>query len=236
MNDLNTIIKTELTALGADIIGFGSLLELPAEVREHLPTGICVAVAYPKDVIRGISEYPTMEYFEWYNKLNEKLDMLVTKGASFLIDRGYKAVAQTRNMVGSGESRRDSEDNNNTTLPHKTVATRAGIGWIGKCALLVTKEYGSAVRISSILTDAPLQTAQPVNTSLCGECMLCAKSCPGGAVSGKLWDVSIYRDEFFDPIKCRQTAKERAKIGFGGENITICGKCIEVCPWTQANN
>ncbi|MCL2628311.1 MAG: epoxyqueuosine reductase [Oscillospiraceae bacterium] len=224
MNELSEKVKSELLLLGADLVGFGNLEELPVDVRGGLPVGISVAVKYPKDVILGIKEYPTREYFDWYNKLNESLDMLVTKGAQFLRDMGYNAVAQTRDNVGYGEG------NDNTTLPHKTVATRAGIGWIGKCALLVTKEYGSAIRISSILTDAPLHTAQPVNASLCGDCLLCTKHCPAGAVSGKLWDISVYRDEFFDPVKCRKTARERAKIGFGGEDITICGKCIEVCP------
>ena len=236
MNSIDEEIKSKLLHYGADIVGFGSLEQLPDNVREGLPIGIIVAIAYPKEVICGISQYPTQEYCDWYHKLNDKLDMLVTKGAALLRDKGYKAVAQSRDKVGSGELRNSGESNDNTLLPHKTVATRAGIGWIGKCALLVTKKYGSAIRISSILTDAPLQTAEPVNSSLCGDCMLCTKNCPAGAVSGKLWDVSVYRDEFFDPVKCRKTARERARLGFGGENITICGKCIEICPYTNCSS
>lgn len=185
-----------------------------------------MAVKYPKEVIRGISDLPTQEYFNWYNKLNERLDMLVTLGAEALQMQGYTSIAQTRAQVGKGETK------NNTVLPHKTVATRAGIGWIGKSALLVTEQYGSMIRISSILTDAPLITAAPVNQSKCGECTICRDACPAGAVSGKVWDVGLYRDEFFDPVKCRKIARERAKQGFGGEN-TICGKCIEVCPYTR---
>jgi len=223
---LNDKIKDELIRLGADIVGFGRLDELPENVRNGLPVGISVAVAYPKEIIRGITELPTHEYHDWYNKLNERLDAIVTRGAEILRETGYKAIAQTREYVGNGES------GDNTTLPHKTVATRAGMGWIGKSALLVTEKYGSAVRLSSILTDAPLETAVPFNKSKCGKCMICANACPAGAVSGKLWEVGVYRDEFFDPVKCRQTARERSKQGFGG-NVTICGKCIEVCPYTQ---
>ena len=220
-------IKNELLRLGADIIGFGSLHELPDNVREGLPVGISVAVAYPKKVIRSITELPTHEYHEWYNKLNNRLDMIVARGAEMLCEMGYKAIAQTREYVGNGESK------DNTTLPHKTVATRAGIGWIGKSALLVTEKYGSAIRLSSILTDAPFNTALPVNKSKCGSCMICTNACPGGAVSGKAWEVGIYRDEFFDQVKCRKTARERSKQGFGGD-VTICGKCIEVCPYTRS--
>ena len=227
MTDLNCTVETELLQLGADIVGFGNLTGLYDKVRERLPVGISVAVVYPAFVIRGIAELPTQEYREWFDKLNAKLDNIASCGADALHDMGYRAVAQTREYVGSGEN------NDSTILPHKTVATRAGIGWIGKSALLVTDKYGSAIRLSSILTDAPLDTTSPINKSKCGTCMICANACPGNAVSGQLWEIGLYRDEFFDPVACRKTARERAKKGFGGENITICGKCIESCPYTQ---
>ena len=226
MDDITNYIKDELLCHGADLVGIGDLTELPPEVRGNLPTGICVAVKYPDEVIKGIADLPTQEYCAWYNKLNERLDMLVTLGGKALQMFGHTAIAMTRAQVGNGEA------GNNTTLPHKTVATRAGIGWIGKSALLVTEQYGSMIRISSILTDAPLKTAKPVNGSKCGKCMICTEACPGEAISGKEWERGLFRDEFFDPIKCRTTARERARQGFGGE-ITICGKCIEVCPYTR---
>lgn len=226
MSKLTEFIKDELFCHGADLVGIGDLTELPSTVRNNLPVGICVAVKYPKEVILGISDLPTQEYCDWYYKLNERLDMLVTLGAEALQIKGYTAIAKTRALVGDGEKEYK------TLLPHKTVATRAGLGWIGKCALLVTEQYGSMIRISSILTDAPLKTSSPANHSKCGDCMVCTKACPAGAVSGKEWEIGLYRDEFFDPIKCRKTARERTMQGFGGD-ITICGKCIEICPYTR---
>ena len=219
-------IKTELFRLGADIIGFGDLSEIPYDKRSGMPVGISVAVAYPPEIIRGISVLPTQEYREWYDRLNERLDDIVTRGAEMIKDLGYQAIAQTREYAGSGEF------TDVTTLPQKTIATRAGIGWIGKSALLVTERYGSAVRLSSILTDMPLKTTSPIDKSFCGDCMICTKACPAGAVSGMLWEAGLQRDASFDAIRCRKTASERAKLGFGG-GATICGKCIEVCPYTQ---
>ena len=226
MNELTQRIKTELLYFGADDVGFGDLTGLPDNVLAGLPVGVSIVVVYPQKVIRGIAELPTQEYREWYDKLNERLDAIVSRGAELLRGLGYKALAQTLAFVEHNQIGYD------TSLPHKTVATRAGIGWIGKSALLVTEKYGSAIRLSSILTDAPLCTAEPVTESRCGDCMVCANACPAGAVSGKLWKAGQYRDEFFDPVKCHIKARERAMLGFGGE-ITICGKCIEICPHTQ---
>ena len=225
-SDINLTIETELLRLGADAVGFGDLSELPEDSREGLPFGVSVIVVYPGEVIRGISQLPTREYREWYDALNLRLDMLVTRGADMLREMGCKAVAQTREYVGSGES------HDSTVLPHKTVATRAGIGWIGKSALLLTEKYGSAVRLSSILTDAPFDTAPPNNSSRCGDCTVCADACPAGAILGKSWQPGLCRDELLDPVKCRKTARERARQGFNGD-MTICGKCIEVCPYTR---
>lgn len=226
MKELTDAIREELTGLGADLVGFGGLSELPAEQRAGLPIGVCVALKYPKEVIRGIAELPTREYYEQYNRLNERLDAVVTGGAELLRSLGYQAVAQTRAYVGQYES------DLNTRLPHKTVATRAGLGWIGKCALLITREYGSMVRLSTILTDAPLAAAEPIDESRCGACSACTEACPAGAVSGRLWQVGLERDAFFNAAACRKTARERAVQGFGVE-LTICGKCIEVCPYTR---
>ena len=226
MDDVGAFLRTELLRHGADLVGYGDLTALPAEVREGLPVGVCVAVKYPKEVIRGIAELPTREYYEYYDSLNEKLDGLVTLGAEALKKLGYQAIAKTCELVDRAAT------DYSTLLPHKTVATRAGIGWIGKCALLVTPQYGSMVRISSILTDAPLQCAEPIDESRCWECMECAKACPGGAVSGRLWNVDTPREAFYDAIKCRKTARARALQSFGVE-ISQCGKCIEVCPYTK---
>jgi epoxyqueuosine reductase QueG len=226
MKTLTELIKEHLISNGADLVGVGDLTALPPEVRQSLPVGVCVAVKYPRDVIMGIHDMPTREYYEHYNSINVKLDNLVTTGEVFLKEQGYRAIAQTIDFVAKNETNYDS------LLPHKTVATRAGLGWIGKSALLVTKEFGSALRISSILTDAPLIPNSPYNSSLCGDCTVCEKACPANAIKGNLWDVSTPRDMLFNAVACRKEARKRALQSFCIE-ITQCGKCIEVCPYTR---
>lgn len=117
-------------------------------------------------------------------------------------------------------------------MPHKTVAVMAGLGWIGKSALFITEEYGSAVRLTSVLTDAPVDYNKSIIWSKCGGCMLCYEACPGKAISGREWSPDIDRDDFFDAMACRKKAREIAANTLN-KKITLCGKCIEVCPYTK---
>lgn len=226
MHSTSDDVKQLLTSKGADLVGFADLSALPQEQRSGMPFGISVALKYPPQIIRGIRELPTPAYLEWYNKLNEQLDELARAGAEMLQQLGYAAIAQTRTQVELGATALSS------VLPHKTIATCAGLGWIGKSALLVTPQFGSMIRLSSILTDAPLEPAQPIRTSRCGNCMICVQACPGAAILGCNWQPELKRESFFDAAQCRETALQRSLVGLGEEK-TICGKCIEICPYTQ---
>ena len=118
--------------------------------------------------------------------MNTRLDTLGMICEEFLIDKGYHAYAQTKKRLGT-----DFGKFNSFELPHKTIATKAGLGWIGKSALFTTKEYGSALRLSSVLTDAPLNIGKPVLKSRCGKSTECMAACPGGAISGKEWNYTL---------------------------------------------
>ncbi len=223
MNTIDKELKELLHQSGADLVGFADLKSVIK--GGETPFGVSVAVAIPPEVVKSICDGPNMEYYNEYHRINELLNNIVTAGAEYLLSKGYKACAQTDNFV-------KEFGNYRTSLPHKTVATRAAIGWIGKSALLVTKEYGSAVRISSLLTDAELQCADPIDNSRCGNCMECTKACPAQAISGEIWNVDKDRDSFYKALACRKKARELAAKNLNKE-ITLCGKCIEVCPYTK---
>ncbi|MDD2647454.1 MAG: hypothetical protein PHI27_02985 [Eubacteriales bacterium] len=151
-------LKSLLIQNGADKVGFG---ELFGEIAEEYPRAVSIIVAVPPETVRGIHDAPTREYFDAYHGLNARLNALGEMCEKFLTERGFRAYAQTTERVtefGRYETR----------LPHKTAATRAGLGWIGRSALLVTKEFGGAVRLTSVLTDAPLEAAEPITEALCG--------------------------------------------------------------------
>jgi len=218
-------LKEYLKNLGASLVEFADLSNIDASSRSDMAYGIAFAIKIKPSIILGINEGPTKEYYEEYNKINKTLDNITVSCVKYINNQGYNTIGQTSTYV-------TSNDNLTTPLPHKTVATRAGVGWIGKNSLLITPEYGSAIRISSVLTDMPLITSDPINESKCGQCNKCVEACPASAIKGMLWNVNVSRDELLNPLKCREKARELLNKKIGIESA-ICGKCIEVCPITQ---
>ena len=225
MKTLNNEITDNLLRQGAAIVGFADLSDLPAESRDGYRYGISIAVDLNPAIVKIIGNGPSMEYYNEYNGANKLLNQLADSCAELLKSKGFEALAKTQSVVVQDEKTKT------TKLPHKTVATKAGLGWIGKCALLVTEEYGPAIRITSVLTNADLDVSVPITESNCGDCIECKKICPAGAVSGKQWQAGLNRDDFFKALDCRDRIKERGK-GLGLTDGT-CGLCFWVCPCTQ---
>ncbi len=223
------MIKNELSkyleSLGASLVGFADLSNVDTSSFNNMNYGIAFGIKIGSEIIEAITEGPTKEYYEEYNQLNKDLDNIVISCVKYIEGQGYNAIGQTSTYV-------TSDNKLITPLPHKTVATRAGLGWIGKNALLITHKYGSAIRISSVITNMPLLTDIPINESKCGTCTNCVDTCPASAIKGTLWNFASTRDELIDPFKCRKKARElsNAKIGI---EVSLCGKCIEVCPFTK---
>ncbi len=218
-------MEHELLAHGACLVGFADTRNLSLEMTQGLPGAVSIAVALDPAVIQGISEGPTPEYFAEYKRANGLLASLCKRAAGVLAKLGKEARTV--------EPTTAHFDERTLSMPvqHKTIATRAGLGWIGKSALLITKEYGPAVRLSSVLTDAEFTTGSPVDASGCGDCHCCVDRCPAGAIAGCHWSVGVPRESIYDAFACRDAAKSLA--GRQGIEATICGICINACPWTQ---
>ncbi len=113
-------------------------------------------------------------------------------------------------------------------FPHKLAAIRAGLGWIGKNSLLITKKYGPRVRLATLLVDYDLPYNEPVTTSQCGECKICAEACPYDCINNVNWYPGILRKELFDAHLCSSKREAfRSSIGHKHE----CGLCLLACPF-----
>jgi epoxyqueuosine reductase QueG len=206
-------------------VGFADLAAVPAEERRGMPRAISIAAVLNPAIVARIAKGPSQEYFREYGRANFLLSSLARRAAGLLKDRGFEALALEPTTEEFDEVRLRAG------LSHKIAATRSGLGWIGKNALVITKPFGSAVRLTTVLTDAPLETGAPLDESQCGICTICVEVCPAKAPSGKNWSRGICRDEFFDAHACCRKATEFCKAA--AIDSTICGICIEACPWTR---
>ncbi len=116
------------------------------------------------------------------------------------------------------------------------LAIEAGLGELGRNGLLITREFGPAVRISKVFTDLPLEIDGPVTfgvKNFCLKCKKCARHCPSQAISqGKpSWNGPVPGSNnpgvlkwYINPDKC---------LNFWSKNGGSCSICIRVCPWTK---
>lgn len=169
-----------------------------------------------------------------YRAVNRRLEAAGMKVAEFLGGAGHGALVIPSSLYVE-ENRLAGH------LPHKMAANLAGLGWIGKNALLVTRKAGPRVRLITVLTDAPLRSGTieaGESTSgrtgpgkdYCGTCERCVEVCPAGAVVGHSFAVGEDVAQRVDVAACRdyRTAGKKELGGLG------CGLCVAVCPHGQA--
>ncbi|MFW6138084.1 MAG: epoxyqueuosine reductase [Spirochaetota bacterium] len=212
------------------VVGFADLTGLLHKKYKNYTHAVVIGKKLDDRIIDSIEQGPNIEYFNLYNETNKNLSSAVHRVGRFLSARGIPSCAIE--PTGSQNDREKPVYNESLALehPHKMGATRAGLGWIGKTDLLVSRKFGPRLRLATVLTACPLQpSGMPENQSRCGSCTICVDRCPAEAANGKAWSVEVKREEFFDPFKCRDKCVElcwkNMKI-----NATICGICISVCP------
>jgi epoxyqueuosine reductase QueG/predicted GNAT family acetyltransferase len=222
---LNSQLEQKLLNSGAALVGFADVSSLPTDMTGGLPQAVSIAVPLGPAAVREITHGPTPRYFAEYSRVNALLAQLGEQATDILRNAGHQAdpVPPTTEQFDPVAL--------STRLQHKTIATRAGLGWIGKSALLITKPYGPAVRFASVLTDANLDTGTPTDTSSCGACRSCADRCPAQAIVGENWRLGTPRQAIYNAPTCRATARKLSDQQ--GIEATICGACINACPYTQ---
>jgi len=170
--------------------------------------GFAATTELHEDITRGKNQLITgiimgAKYAD--DDTNEQLTRYETAAKQWLKSRGYRAVKKSVSL--------------------KMIGTLSGVGWVGRSAMLTTKECGSALRMVCLLTDAPFEHGTPIAKSLCPpDCMACRNVCPANAIiNEKLWEVGMHRDEWFDVGRCK---KGRSKC-----KTNWIPACIGVCPY-----
>jgi epoxyqueuosine reductase len=216
------------------IYGFSDLTGLLDKKFTGFNYGISIGKKLDSGIVDQVINGPTMEYYEHYRQVNVDLAGLASD-ISAVLNKNEIETFNISPTVSTSELDSIYYKTLRTDLSHKMVATRAGLGWIGKTDLFISKESGPRLRLVSILINVPVKSkSKPVNISRCGNCRLCVDICPAKAANGNLWDITVDREDFFDAFKCRNQCAEfgRTKLG---TDARICGICVAVCPIGQGN-
>ncbi len=117
-------------------------------------------------------------------------------------------------------------------IMEKSLAERAGLGFLGKNTLLINKQFGSWILLGELLTSLQLPIDKPI-TGTCGTCTRCIDICPTNAIlqPGQMLDatkcISYLTIEDHDPIPQEFQSKMENWL-FG------CDLCQEVCPYNKS--
>lgn len=229
---IENILQRHLQPEEQYISGLADLNGLLDPKFEGFRYGISIGRKLDDSIVDRVINGPTKEYYSHYRQINKELENLTVE-----ISKDLNACGMESINIEPSVSTSDLDSKYSlllkTDISHKMVATRAGLGWIGKTDLFISKKFGPRLRLVSILIKTPVVTKEkPIDKSRCGNCNICVEVCPAKAANGLLWDITVKREDFFDPFKCRKKCAEFGRLRLGMD-ARVCGMCVAVCPISQ---
>ena len=204
-------IKEKAKEFGAGVVGITEFIETDSynDIDNRFPYAICIGNPMRREEMVHVPHARSAQ--EVQRAYGEVADVAI-KLAEYIRSLGWAAYAY-------GDPR-------STEILQIPLAIRSGLGELGKHGSIITKEFGSNLRLSTIATNLPMQMDQPVDIGvedLCAGCRRCTTDCPPGAISDeKQWVRGEYR-WYVNFDKC---------VPYFSANFG-CAICQEVCPWSE---
>jgi epoxyqueuosine reductase len=211
------VLNEEMDQVG--ITSADSLKDAPEGRRptDILPTAssVIVAAVHVLDSVYDLP-YTRYEYTNQFFILNSMLNSMAFKVSRYLESEGYRALP-----IPAAYPRVNKEIFG--ILSHRHAAVQAGLGEMALNNLLTTPQFGSRIRLVSIVTEAPLEADPPFEENLClekrTECELaCVRNCPVQAIS---------EDGMIDKAKCLHYQEQI--MPWSAVELR-CGVCVASCP------
>ncbi len=220
-----TVIKEQVRRLGADFVGIadaagflnpGYTGNRPQDFMPGIRSVIVIGVVIPKGCVQPLPK-GRPEYTNTLMAGTATLRVIAFRLARDLEKQGFQTALVPTEGSEFGMWYADRETLK-ADISLKYAAWLAGLGAYGLNQLLITRETGPRIRMTAILTDAPLDADHPTEDTFvrpeCAGCQKCVKVCPVGA---------ILADGTIRPQACRDYM-------FSTLGGLRCGMCIRVCP------
>ena len=177
-----------------------------------------ISIAFPyyhkeEEVKNGFSIYTKrLDYHRVVKKYLEKI-------CEYIESLGGKAIG----LVDSN------------SLPERYIAFLAGVGFIGKNNMIITKEYGSYVFLGEIITDLDIESndkrsfAEISAYKECGECDICLKECPTKSINKTRINPNICLSYI---TQKKEISDKEIKLLKG--NVFGCDFCQLECPFNES--
>jgi len=170
---------------GADIVGIVRCSDLPEHaenIQNILPSTKSVVVLAMRHNLSALGSANTQVMQLETGYTYQQVSQMAKTVERFLDQQGYETVAASAFLpVDMAEPKFGLKGE----ICWRRAAVRSGMGTYGQNNLLVTREFGSAVRLAGVLTCAELEPDAPLTEELCNQCGQCLNACPGQALSGE---------------------------------------------------
>ena len=173
------------------------------------PTAISLIARLDLRTLTRLEQGDLAAYGSEYRRVNALLDAAGGELVAALLERGCEVVGTSATIY---EPLPPSGDWLSAgVFAHKTAATQAGLGWIGKTGLFVSPEAGPKLRLSTVFTDLALSARRYRGS--CGSCRACLDACPVHAGHDVAWKAGMARDLLLTRPPARATWTRSARAG-----------------------
>jgi epoxyqueuosine reductase QueG len=184
-HELGKKAKNVALGSGANLVGIVRVSDLPEHresISKILPSAQSVMVFAAKHSLAAISSANIqMGQFDTIHTYDQCAHAAHT-ASRFLESGGFLSVAVPAFIPIDMD---DPKKGMRGEICWRRAGVRAGLGSYGENGLLITKQFGAAIRISGLVTSAELKADMPSDEDVCDHCMRCVEACPARALSGE---------------------------------------------------